>query len=60
MSAAGDATFSGNHMEADASLTIIKLLLGTGGDTEIYFDATDFLIDTEGDIILDAAGRYNI
>ena len=52
MSAAGDAIF-GNHIRlADSK----KLVLGTGGDTEIYFDATNFKIDTAGDIILDAAG----
>ena len=52
MSAAGDAIF-GNHIRlADSK----KVIMGTGGDTEIYFDATHFLIDTEGDIILDANG----
>jgi len=57
MSDAGKATFNSAVLGDSFKLADSKkLILGTGGDTEIYFDATDFIIDTAGDIILDAAG----
>jgi len=66
MSAAGQAVFGSGGVKLGGDLQMqandvkfddnAKLILGSGSDAEIYFDATNLLIDTEGDIILDANG----